>query len=509
MTRKPASALRSWTSGPSWRRPGASAATPSSMSSPAPRSAILPPPRRSSSGWGVDRKQTRSPPPTAPMTFDQAARSAILVCTLVLFVWGRWRYDVVAMLSLMTAVGFGVVDPDAAFAGLGNAAVVTVAAVLAISHALGRSGVVDLVGDRVMALARNPFGQMVSLCLLGAFLSGFMNNVGALALLMPVAISAAKASGYSASRLLMPLSFATLLGGMLTLIGTPPNLLISQFRAQALGERFSMFDFTPVGLAIALAGVAFIVTIGWRLIPKDRQGKAAEQESFEVTDYSTELRVGDDSAIVGKTVAEIERESDGAITVIGIVRSERRLIGRLLYESIRAGDVLMVQSDSETLQKLVKGQKLELAERDTESETETEKRAAAEELTVAEAVIKPASWVKGRTAATLELRRHWEINLLALSRQGRPIDGRLRDVRLEAGDVLLLEGDEKDLNEAMGSLGFLPLANRKLIFEPRRLLVPVSLFAAAIAATSFGLVSSSIAFTATVVVLVQIGRAHV
>src|SRR3546814_9853307 len=142
----------------------------------------------------------------------------------------------------------------------------------------------------------------------------------------------------------------------------------------------------------------------------------------------------------------------------------------LLYESIRAGDVLMVQSDSETLQKRVKVQMLELAERDTESETETEKRAAAEELTVAESVIKPASWVKGRTAATLELRRHWEINLLALSRQGRPIDGRLRDVRLEAGDVLLLEGDEKDLNEAMGSLGFLPLANRKLIFEPRRLL---------------------------------------
>lgn len=436
------------------------------------------------------------------MTFDQIAISAILICTLALFVWGRWRYDVVAVLSLMAGVGFGVIDPDAAFAGLGNAAVVTVAAVLAISHALGRSGVIDLVGDRVMALVRGPSGQLASLCLLGAFLSGFMNNVGALALLMPVAISAAKSSGYSASRLLMPLSFATLLGGMLTLIGTPPNLLISQFRAQALGERFSMFDFTPVGLAVALAGVAFIVTIGWRLIPKDRRGKAAEQESFEVTDYSTELRVGDDSAIVGKTVAELERESDGATTVIGIVRNERRLIGRLLHESVRAGDVLMVQSDSDTLQKLVKGQKLELAERPAEGEVE--KRAAAEELMVAEAVITPAAWVQGRTAATLELRRHWQVNLLALSRQGRPIDGRLRNVRLEAGDVLLLEGDENDLNEVIASLGFLPLANRKLIFEPRRILVPVSLFAAAIAATSFGLVSSSIAFTATVVVLVLV-----
>lgn len=436
------------------------------------------------------------------MTFDQSAISAILVCTLFLFVWGRWRYDVVAVLSLMAGVGFGLIDPEDAFSGFGNAAVVTVAAVLAISHALGRSGVIDLIGDRVMALTSSPFGQRASLCLLGAVLSGFMNNVGALALLMPVAISAAKASGYSSSRMLMPLSFSTLLGGMMTLIGTPPNLLISQFREQALGERFSMFDFMPVGLAVALAGVAFVVTVGWRLIPKDRRGRAADQESFEVTDYVTELRVGDESAIIDKTVTELERESDDAITVIGIVRNERRLIGRLLHESVKAGDVLMVQSDSATLQKLVKAQGFELAERPPENEAE--ERAITGDLTVAEAVITPVSWVQGRTAATLDLRRHWQVNLLALSRQGRPVDGRLRDVRLVAGDVLLLEGNEEDLNEVIASLGSLPLANRKLVFEPRRILVPVLLFAAAIVATSLGLVSSSIAFTATVVALVLV-----
>jgi di/tricarboxylate transporter len=434
------------------------------------------------------------------MTFDQAAVSAILVSTLALFVWGRWRHDVVAVLSLMAAVGVGVIDPDDAFVGFGNAAVVTVGAVLAISHALGRSGIIDLIGDHVMALVHSPFGQRASLCLLGAFLSGFMNNVGALALLMPVAISAAKASGHSSSRMLMPLSFATLLGGMLTLIGTPPNLLISQFRANALGEPFGMFDFAPVGLAVALAGVAFIVTVGWRLIPEDRSGRAAEEESFEVTDYVTELRVGDKSATIGKTVAVLERETEAAVTVIGIVRNERRLIGRLLHEDVRAGDVLMVQSDSDTLQKLVKEQGLELAERPAEDDGE--ERTATGQLMVAEAVITPASWVRGRTAATLELRRHWQVNLLALSRQGRPVDGRLRDVRLEAGDVLLLEGDENDLNEVIASLGSLPLANRKLAFEPRRILVPTLLFAAAIAATSLGLVPSSVAFTATVLALV-------
>ena len=207
------------------------------------------------------------------MTFDQAAISAILVSTLALFVWGRWRHDVVAVLSLMAAVGVGIIAPDDAFVGFGNTAVVTVAAVLAISHALGRSGMIDLIGGRVMTLVQSPSAQRASLCLLGAFLSGFMNNVGALALLMPVAISAAKASGHSSSRMLMPLSFATLLGGMLTLIGTPPNLLISQFRAQAVGEPYGMFDFAPVGLAVALAGVAYIVTVGWRLIPEDRSGR--------------------------------------------------------------------------------------------------------------------------------------------------------------------------------------------------------------------------------------------
>jgi di/tricarboxylate transporter len=436
------------------------------------------------------------------VTFDQAAISVILVGTLVLFVWGRWRHDVVAVMSLMAAVGVGVIEPGEAFTGFGNAAVVTVAAVLAISHALGRSGIIDLIGGRVMAVVKNPFWQRASLCFLGAFLSGFMNNVGALALLMPVAISAAKASGHSPSRMLMPLSFATLLGGVLTLIGTPPNLLISQFRAEAVGEPYSMFDFLPVGLVVALAGVAFIVTIGWRLLPEDRSGSAAEAEHFEVADYVTELRVRDESPIIGKTVAALESDSEGAVTVVGIVRGEHRLFGRLHYEAVRAGDVLMVQSDSETLQKLVKEQGLELAERPAEGEDE--ERADPERLAVAEAVITPGSWVRGRTAATLDLRRHWQVNLLALSRQGRPVDGRLRDVRLEAGDVLLLEGDEKDLNEVIAELGSLPLANRKLAFEPRRLFVPTLLFAAAIAATSFGLVPSSVAFTATVLALVLV-----
>ena len=269
------------------------------------------------------------------------------------------------------------------------------------------------------------------------------------------------------------------------------------------GNAAVMFDFLPVGLAVALAGVAFIVTIGWRLVPENRSGSAAEAESFEVADYVTELRVRDESPTIGKTVAALEGDAEGAVTVVGIVRGEHRLIGRLLHEAVRAGDVLMVQSDSETLQKLVKEQKLELAERPVEGDDD-EERGSPERLVVAEAVITPGSWVRGRTAATLDLRRHWQVNLLALSRQSRPVDGRLRDVRLEAGDVLLLEGDEKDLNEVIANLGSLPLANRKLAFEPRRLFVPTLLFAIAIVATSFGLVPSSVAFTATVLALVLV-----
>jgi len=216
------------------------------------------------------------------MTLDQAIVFALIGGALVLFISNLWRFDLVALGVLLAGVLSGVVPQDQAFAGFSNPAVITVVAVLIISRALATSGVVDLIAGRLTTLATSQLGQLLALSITGAVLSAFMNNVGALALLMPVALANARRFKYPAAAVLMPLSFATLLGGLITLIGTPPNLLISDFRADASGERFGMFDFAPVGLAVAGAGIAFLALIGWRLIPKDRQGRA-DDALFEIS----------------------------------------------------------------------------------------------------------------------------------------------------------------------------------------------------------------------------------
>ena len=217
------------------------------------------------------------------MSWEQGAILAVLACTLAAFVWDRWRYDVVAITSLIVSVLLGVVAPEAAFAGFSNPAVITVAAVLVITRALARSGAIDALAGRLIAASGSQFVHLASLCLVGALLSAFMNNVGALALVMPLALSTARRHGYSPGLLLMPLSFATLLGGMITLIGTPPNLLISDFRAEAVGERFLLFDFAPTGLALSGAGIAYLLLIGWRFLPPGRAPPQQEAPSRSAT----------------------------------------------------------------------------------------------------------------------------------------------------------------------------------------------------------------------------------
>src|SRR5918996_1495479 len=204
------------------------------------------------------------------MTWEQGTILVVLAGTMGGLVWDRWRYDVVAITSLMVCVLLGLIGPEAAFGGFSNPAVITVAAVLVISRALARSGAIDALAGKLIGASSAQFSHLASFAVLGALLSGFMNNVGALALLMPVALSTARRHGYAPGFLLMPLSFATLLGGMTTLIGTPPNLLVSAFRAEATGERFLLLDFAPTGLALSVAGIAYLLLIGRRFLPAER-----------------------------------------------------------------------------------------------------------------------------------------------------------------------------------------------------------------------------------------------
>lgn len=433
------------------------------------------------------------------MTSDQLIIFTILGAVLVLFVWGRWHFGLVAMLALFACVLTGLVKPEEAFDGFGHPAVITVIAVLAISRALGNSGLIDLIASRLTQVVKKPYSQLTVLCGMATVFSAFMNNVGALALMMPIAISTARQFGYSASQILMPMSYASILGGLSTLVGTPPNIIIATYRRETGESAFGMFDFTPVGLTLALAGVLFIVLIGWRLIPQ-RRGRTEQHNIFEISDYMTEVRVPEESEVIDKTIAEFESFIEDHVTVVGLIRNGSRVTGAIRQEPLQSDDILLIQGPSSTLEEMVDKAHLELV-----ASEETRQHKHKEESALMEAVVMPRSRVEGLTPATLRLRSYYGVNLLAIARQGRPLRRRLRNVRLEAGDVLLLQGEADTLPQTVASLGCLPLARRVPQFQARRVLLPVVIFGTAIAALVSGLLPAAIAFMGAVIVMVLVG----
>lgn len=432
---------------------------------------------------------------------DELIVFATLLATLVLFIHGRWRYDVVALLALLTLAVLRIVPPAEAFSGFGHPAVITVAAVLVVGRGMLNSGVVDMIAAAMLRLGASP---TVQLSVMGAIITGcsaFMNNIGALAIFMPVALQMARKSERSPYYLLMPLAFGSLLGGMVTLIGTPPNIIIANYREQATGEAFHMFSFAPVGIGVALAGGVFIALIGWRFIPR-RKGQASREELFEIENYLTEVRVVEDSGIAGRSLAKIPVFSEHNVLVLAILRGENRLSTPSILEVIRPGDVLIVEADSESLKALVDTHDFELV---ADQEVGL-KMMENDEVNVIEAVIAPNSIMQGRTARGLNLRWRSEIVLLAVARQGRRLRARLGDIRFKAGDVLLLRGREEALMGASAELGYLPLAERRLrLGEPRRIALSLGLFGAAILSAAFGLAPVQIAFSVAAVAMVLAG----
>jgi len=435
------------------------------------------------------------------MTTGQGIVFGVLLGALALFVWGRWRYDLVAMLALLAATVAGVVPAGQAFVGFAHPAVITVAAVLVISRGLGASGIVDALAGLLARVGERLTLQVLALTGLVAVLSAFMNNVGALALLLPVGVRMARSAGRPPSTLLMPLAFGSLLGGLMTLIGTPPNIIVASFRAGSAGEPFRMFDFTPVGAGIAVAGVLFVALVGWRLVPK-REGPTSREELFEIRDYLTEVRLPEEGAAVGKTLRELEQEVEGEFSVVGLVRGEDRRPAPSPYERLTGGDVLMVIADSDTLKELVDAVGLEMV-----GDVELgEEDLRSEEVSVVEAVVMPDALMAGRSVAQLRLRWRYGVNLLAVARRGARLQRRLAEVRFRAGDVLLLQGREDQLQEALERLGCLPLAERGLaIGQPRRMLLAGGLFAMALGVAAAGVLSVPVAFLAAAVCMVLTG----
>ncbi len=459
------------------------------------------------------------------MTGEQLIVFGVLAATLVLFVWNRWRYDLVALGALLACALTGVVPADEVFAGIGHPAVISVAAVLVLSRGLLNAGVVDSVARRLMQVGDRPWAQVAALTGIVALSSGFMNNVGALALFMPVAIWMSRQSGRSPSYLLMPLAFGSLLGGTLTLIGTPPNLIIAGYRAEAGEAPFGMFAFLPVGAAVTVAGVLFIALLGWRLVPR-RQEHEGNGDLFEISAYLTEVRVPEGCKYAGRTlhalIGAVKEEAD--VQVIALVRGDERQRMPSTYEVLREGDILLVEADSDSLKALLDVTGVELAanvdehddeareERDaTEQAVEQEKARKSHksrhgELTLAEAIISPGSILVGTTASGLDLRERHGVNVLAVARQGQRLRQRLGKIRFAAGDILLLQTREDALQSTLNSLGCLPLASRGLsITTPRNVLLASAVFAITLATIAFGLLPAATALVTGALVMILVG----
>jgi len=458
------------------------------------------------------------------MTTQQILILAILFVTAAMFLWDRWRHDMVAVAALLACVLAGLVPAADAFAGIGHPAVITVACVLILSSGLKNSGAVDVLTRYVVPAAAGPTLTIGALTALAALLSAFMNNVGALALLMPLALQIAVKQSLPPGRVLMPLAFGSILGGMTTLIGTPPNLIVSSFRQQSGNGGFAMFDFAPVGLAVAVTGVLFIALIGWRMVPARKQ---AGTEGFDTGAYLTEAKLPEGSKAAGKTLREIETMLDETdAQVIGVVRNEVRITAPSRGWVVRAGDILIIEAEAEALGSALSalGLKLEEAKTPPKSESEnadaeSETKAAVpdpetpaeqtgekagngsrsnEDIALQELAVLPGSMLVGHSASDLLLRTRYGINLLAVSRQGRRSVARLRAMPIAAGDVLLMQGAPEALAEFSSSAGCVPLAERELhIPDKRKALTATGIMAAAIGGAAFGL-PAAITFAAGV-----------
>jgi di/tricarboxylate transporter len=432
------------------------------------------------------------------MTFQIWMIFIILGLTLVLFITEWVRFDLVALLALLAVTFTGLIPYHRVFSGFSNSAVITVAAVLVLSRGLQNSGLVESIGEQ---LAKAKGGKLIQIGLLTglvAMLSTFMNNVGSVALLLPVALYIARKKEIPASILLMPLAFAAHFGGMITLIGTPTNLIVSSFREQTLGIPFKMFDFAPVGIGITIASLFFIVFIGWRMIPT-RKGQKSVRDLFEIQDYVTEVELTEDSKLVGERLSEIKKYTENGVNILGLVRNQEKRMAPGPQTKFKVGDILIVQCGTKELDDLVSNGNLSLVG----SKAIEREDLVTDEMTLIEAVITASSPLVNNSAFSLDLRRRYGVNLLAIFRKGSQLRARLDRIRLKEGDVLLLQGHPQTTSEALKALACLPLAERDLrIGKPKNIILSLVIFLIAVLLAAFNIFSVSVAFVAGAVAMV-------
>lgn len=435
------------------------------------------------------------------MPSDQTMIIAIFTVLFVLLVWGRIRYDLVAFGALVLAAVLGLVPTEKVFSGFGHSAVAIIALVLIVSRGLVGSGAIEKLAQRLLNSERPLPLHIAIMAIVGAGLSAVINNVAALALLMPLDIDTAAKAKRAVSLSLMPLSFATILGGMITLIGTPPNIVIAAYRQDVLGEPFGMFDFAPVGLTVAIVGIAFVSLLGWRFLPK-REGALEQEPEFAKGRYIAELRVGDKTLKEKTKVADLYPLADKHdLHILGLVRRGKRLPGLAARQEIRAGDFLVVEGEPKSIETFMGQGALEF------SGSEKHKgRVTSGGLTLTEAIVPEGARIDGRTARGLKLLYSHSVTLLGVSRNGQRFTDRVRLLTIKAGDVLLLLGTPERNAAAVSSMGVLPLEGRETqIVQRSKAGLSIGIFLAAIGAAVLGWISLPVALSVAVIALIAVG----
>ena len=436
------------------------------------------------------------------MTTAQIILFVLMGLLFFMLIWGRFRYDLVAFSALLIALIAGVVPLEQAFSGFGHPATVVIAFVLIISRGLSNSGVVEYVAGRLISTGRSLLMHISLMSAISAGLSALMNNVAALALLMPVDLQAADREKRSPAMTLMPLSFASILGGMITLIGTPPNIIISTFREKSLGEPYAMFDFAPVGAACAILGILFTAVIGWRLIPAERSRHDTGKELLDLEGYIAELAIIPGSSVIDQRLGDLDpiaEEFDAQF--LGVFRFAQRLPGLARRTVLQEGDVLVIEAIPEKIEKLRAALKLEFVS--TEPGSDLLNRS---DLEMREVVVPDGARATGRIANVLSVLKRNGVSLLGLSRRGSRFRERLRLQQIQPGDLLLLLGSADSLAEVSQRLGVLPLAERGLaVLQREKALLAISIFAAAIILASFGVVYLTVALGCVVALYVLFG----
>jgi len=419
------------------------------------------------------------------VTTDQILLFSLFVAVFALMLWGRFRFDIIAFGALMLAVVLGLVTPDDAFAGFGHPATIIVALVLVVSAGLMNSGAVTMITRSFVDSGRGLRGHIATLGGIGAVLSAFMNNVAALALLMPIDVQTARKADRPPGLTLMPLSFATILGGLVTLIGTPPNIIIAGIREDALGEPFRMFDFAPVGGIAAISGLTFVALLGWRLIPRPGDDAGSETLS-EITAFIAELVVPDDSDLEGKLLGDLQDEADSAdVALLGIVRNGERVYGTGRTSQLRAGDVLRVEAAPDALEEFRTALKLAVAD----EEGEKRLRAEGDGVAVVEAVVPHGARIAGKSARSIGLAWRRRTVVLGISRQGRRITSQVARTKVQPGDILLLLIPKNQEADVIDWLGVLALADRDLsVAEDSKAWLAIGLFGGAVALAALGVI---------------------